>query len=396
MTTETITEWLAQMGFAPTVGAVIIAAVTIAAAAGVRFVGDKVALGLSRWSRLGIRTQLFDIIRGPLWVTVILAGALAEIQWLTPPAPVDFLVRGTALSGLAIIWMIALGRTLGLISSRLSGYYPDAGELFRLSENVGVFAIAAIGGLMIMGIWQINLTPLLASAGLIGIIVGLAAKDTLGNFFGGISVFLDKPFKRGDWIVLKPGERGKVIDIGLRSTRILTRDDVLITIPNSAIANSKIINESAPKRRMRVRVKISVLQGSDPDKVQEALLKIAEENDLVLSEPKPRVRFRGFGDTAFDFELLCWTANPKDKGRLIHQLNTAAVKEFIRSEISLVTPQRELFLYKSPNMGSVPKEERTDDVDDEEQAEQPKAIPFNARAKNQTEQRTERTEAPGP
>lgn len=396
MKTELITQWLEQMEVAPIVGAAIIAFVTVVATGLVRLLGDKVALALSRWSRLGIRTQLFDIIRGPLWVSVILVGALAEIQWLTPPPPVDFLVRGTALTGLAIIWMIALGRTLALISSRLSGYYPDAGELFRLSENVGVVAVAAIGGLMILGIWQINLTPLLASAGLIGIIVGLAAKDTLGNFFGGISVFLDKPFKRGDWIVLQPGERGKVIDIGLRSTRILTRDDVLITIPNSAIANSKIINESAPKRRMRVRVKISALQGSDPDKVQEALLKIAEENELVLSEPKPRVRFRGFGDTSFDFELLCWTANPKDKGKLIHQLNTAAVKEFIRIGISLVTPQREFFIYQIPNIGTVPKGERPHGADDRDQTKQTEATAFKSGGKNQTGQRTERTEVPGP
>jgi MscS family membrane protein len=74
--------------------------------------------------------------------------------------------------------------------------------------------------------------------------VALAAKETLSNFFGGVSVFLDQPFRTGDYIILDSGERGEVVDIGLRSTRILTRDDVQITIPNAIIANTKVINES--------------------------------------------------------------------------------------------------------------------------------------------------------
>ncbi len=99
---------------------------------------------------------------------------------------------------------------------------------------------------------------MLASAGIAGLIVGLAAKDSLANFFGSISVFLDRPFKPGDYIVLSSGGGGKVVDIGLRSTRILTRDDVLISVPNSVIVSTKIINESAPYPRMRVRIKVSV------------------------------------------------------------------------------------------------------------------------------------------
>ena len=133
-----------------------------------------------------------------------------------------------------------------------------------------------------MSVWGINLTPLLASAGIAGIIIGLAAKDTLANFFGGISLFLDKPFKHGDWIVLSSGERGRVVDIGLRSTRIVTRDDILIAVPNSVIISTKIINESAPAGAMRIRLKISVLQGSYPEKVQEALLTLLRRAELII------------------------------------------------------------------------------------------------------------------
>ena len=132
----------------------------------------------------------------------------------------------------------------------------------------------------------------------------------------------------------------------------MTRDDVLITIPNSLIVSTKIINESAPSRRMRVRVKVSVANTSDVDEVKDVLLKVAGDNSLVLPKPEPRIRFRGFGDGSLDYELLCWTAQPKDKGRLIHQLNTAVVKAFNEAGIALPSPQRDLYIRQVPHDAS--------------------------------------------
>ncbi|MBI5570310.1 MAG: mechanosensitive ion channel family protein [Desulfomonile tiedjei] len=346
MITDLVSEWLLGMGIAPLLGSAMIAVGTIIAAIAVRFLGDKISLALSRWSGLGIRTQLFDIIRVPMWMSVGLVGVLAEVHWLMPSAPVEFLVSGAAKTGLAIIWMIVLARTLRLVCSRLGGYYPNGAEMLRLIENIGMAFVGVMGGLLILALWEINVTPLLASAGIAGVIVALAAKDTLGNFFGGISVFLDRPFRVGDYIVLNTGERGKVVDIGMRSTRVLTRDDVLIAIPNSIIVNTKIVNESAPYPRMRVRIKISVAYDSDIDRVKEVLRDAAEANPLVLSEPHPRVRFRSFGDSWLEFELLCWTGYPKDKGRVIDKLNSEIFKQFIAEGIGFPFPARDVYVHQ--------------------------------------------------
>ena len=181
-------------------------------------VTGKVALAVSRWSGLGIRFQFFDIIRHPLWITVISYRSVTGSPVAYAARPSQLLNNRSGQDSSGHHMDDRPGKKpLGLVSSRLGGYYPGAKELFRLSENVGIAIIGVVGALMILAVWQINLTPLLASAGLAGIIVGLAAKDTLGNFFGGISVFLDRPFKPGDYIVLRSGERGKVVDIGLRS-----------------------------------------------------------------------------------------------------------------------------------------------------------------------------------
>ncbi len=190
----------------------------------------------------------------------------------------------------------------------------------------------------------LSLTAVFASAGIVGLGIALAARETLANFFGGISIFLDRPFKSGDYIVLDSGERGKVVEVGLRSTRILTRDDIQISIPNSLMTNTKVINESAPQPRFRVRIKVGVAYGTDVDKVEEVLLSVASHNNLVAFAPEPRVRFRNFGDSSLDFELLCWARQPEERGRLIHGLNHQIYKAFDDAGIQIQIPQRDIHL----------------------------------------------------
>jgi MscS family membrane protein len=136
-----------------------------------------------------------------------------------------------------------------------------------------------------------------------------------------------------------------VAEIGLRSTRIVTRDDVQVSIPNSVITNTKVINESAPEPRFRVRIKVGVAYGTDVDQVEEVLLSVAGDNPLVVTNPKPRVRFRIFGDSSLNFELLCWAHRPHDKGRITHQLNRAIYKAFDQSGIVIPFPQRDVYVH---------------------------------------------------
>lgn len=167
--------------------------------------------------------------------------------------------------------------------------------------------------------------------------MAFAAKDTIANFFGGISIFVDRPYKIGDYIVLDKGERGEVVEIGIRSTRIKTRDDILISIPNSIIANTKIINESVPIPKFRVRIPIGVAYGSDIDLVEKTLIEIASENENILQEPEPRVRFREFGESSLNFELLCWAKEPALRGLTVYN-------NFKKKGIKIPFPQRDIHI----------------------------------------------------
>jgi MscS family membrane protein len=222
-------------------------------------------------------------------------------------------------------------------------------NVFFLLKNIIRIAVLTLGILWCLAIWNVDLTPLFASAGIVGIAVALAAKDTLANFFGGVSIFIDRSFKVGDYIILDTGERGEVVDIGIRSTRIKTRDDILITIPNSILSNSKIINESAPVPRFRIRVPVGVAYESDLEKVEKILVEVARSNSLVSNLPEPRARLRLFADSSINFELLCWVNNPRDKGLATHQLLSAIYKKFEEEAISIPFPQNDVHLFPAKN-----------------------------------------------
>ena len=214
-----------------------------------------------------------------------------------------------------------------------------------LFNNLGKIAIGLFGVYFIFLSWGININGILASAGVLGVVLGLAAKDTVSNFFAGIFLLADAPFKEGDYILLETGERGYVTQMGLRSTRFMTRDDIEITIPNSVIATSKIVNESGgPKEIERVRITMLIAYGSNIDKAKKVLTDIASKNSNVLDNPVPRVRFREFADHGMRLQLLFWIEKPESRGRTVDAINTEIYEEFSRNNILIPYPTMEVLL----------------------------------------------------
>lgn len=125
-----------------------------------------------------------------------------------------------------MLWGAAAFRLSGLLFKDVAGRLVDVtglgGELIPLFDNLVKILIVGAALMMFLSLWGIDITPLLATAGIAGLAVAFAAKDTVANFFGGISVFMDRPYKIGDYIILDSGERGEVVAIGIRSTRIKT------------------------------------------------------------------------------------------------------------------------------------------------------------------------------
>jgi len=206
-----------------------------------------------------------------------------------------------------------------------------------------------VGSYLLLLIWGINPLGWLASAGIVGIAIGFAAQDTLANVFSGFFIVADAPYKIGDYITLDTGERGLVSRIGLRSTRLLTRDDVEITIPNGVIASAKIVNESGgPYLKIRVPIAFGVAYGSDVDQVSEVIQTIAESHPSVCEQPKPMVRMRAFGASSLDFDLLVWIEDPQYKGSISHDLLVEIYKAFGREGIEIPYSKQDLYIKQLP------------------------------------------------
>jgi MscS family membrane protein len=309
---------------------------------------DKVLKRFAARTSIGFDDQIIETLHGPLVWSLFLLGVQHALVLRPMEQPWQTVLPAGCKTLILFIWIFASIRLVNRLADRNLGRVLTRGkignDLFLLLKNILRVVIVASGLLWLLSIWKVDLTPLFASAGIAGIAVALAAKDTLANFFGGISIFADNTFKVGDFIVLDSGERGEVVEIGIRSTRIKTRDDILITIPNSILANSKIINESAPLPRFRIRVPVGVAYGSNLVEVEEILLGVAEANTNVVREPAPRIRVRRFGESSVDFELLCWVDDPSQRGREIHNLLKAIYQAFGDRHVSIPFPQRDVHL----------------------------------------------------
>jgi len=296
--------------------------------------------------------QLVSLVHRPVFLSFVLLGlGLATRRIGLPEAPL-FITVGILKTIAIFVWYSTLGSLLGLIV-RVLGRNADTKVLqtgmLSLIHNVMKMVLLALTGYFIFLAWRIDVTAWLASAGIVGLALSFAAKDTLSNLFAGVSIIMDAPYKTGDFIILDSGERGVVTEIGLRSTRLLTRDDIEITVPNGIIGNGKIINEAGgPSEKHRIRVAVGVAYGSDIDHVIETLQKVATDNADIVADPAPRVRFRLFGDSSLNFELLGWIAQPIDRGRVMHELNCAIYKAFHDNGIEIPFPQRDLHIRTMP------------------------------------------------
>jgi small-conductance mechanosensitive channel len=201
--------------------------------------------------------------------------------------------------------------------------------------------------ILALNIWTVDVRPFVASAGLMGAVVALAGKDLFANLFGGISIFLDKSYRIGDYVVVDEAHRGEVIHIGMRSTKIRTRDNILVTVPNSVMVTNTIINETGIHPELRIRIGLKVLNEENLDEIEEKLTAVAKNHPEVLAtdeEHEPRVRYRSFGDSGMELELLCYISKPVDRGRIMHEIIKDMHREMKRSRIRLPYAQRDVNL----------------------------------------------------
>jgi MscS family membrane protein len=317
-----------------------------------RFISAALSNLVAR-TRFKFDDHLIDHLHNPVFTSVILIGAALAVNLLKIEGSFESIIFSVLLTIAYFVWTIFLIRVTRSVLRNIAGndqhvavLHPQTLPLF---ENIVFITIIVLAVYIIFTAWNVDMTAWLASAGIVGIAVGFAAKDTLANLFSGVFIMADAPYKIGDFIVLESGQRGEITHIGIRSTRLMTRDDIEVTVPNSVMGNTMIINESGgPAERFRIRVVVGVAYGSDIDKVREVLMDIALTDEAVCEDPEPRVRFRTFGASSLDFELLCWIDQPILRGRVIDALNCKVYKRFIEEKIEIPYSKHDLYIKEMP------------------------------------------------
>ena len=306
--------------------------------------------------------HLIDYLTAPVVQTTVILALVAALKSFGFDESVDrFLVR-SLFTLLLVFWGRAWFRAITLAinfiaqdTERYKLFQPRTRPLFEIGVKLFLFGVLMW---LFMLLWNIDGTAWLASAGVIGIAVGFAARDTLANLISGVSIIADAPYKLGDYIVLDTGERGVVTELGMRSTRLLTRDDVEISIPNAVMGNAKITNESGgPAVEHRIRIPVGVSYGTLPEKVVEVLEGIARDDDMVLDLPAPRARMRAFGSSSLDFELLSWIKYPEQRGLVAHRILMEIDRRFREEGITIPFPQQDVHIRSMPDSGEQPPDQ---------------------------------------
>jgi len=218
-------------------------------------------------------------------------------------------------------------------------------ESLPLFDKLSGTIIYFIALTMILPVLGKDISGLLATAGVASLAVAFAAQETLANLISGFSILVDKPFRPGDRIELADGLTGDVVDIGLRTTRILSFDNTLIIIPNTQISGARIINHSYPDDKVKIRPRVTVSYDTDIDRAKELLYRVCKNHPKVLTEPEPAVYFTEFGDSALHLTAICWIADYKDRFQTLDEINIEIKKGFDRERIEIPYPQRVVHLH---------------------------------------------------
>ncbi len=212
------------------------------------------------------------------------------------------------------------------------------GDVMSIYQIIKYLLIGIIV-IMIMSSLGINTTILWTSSAALMVGVGFGLQNIFKDILSGVLILFGKVIRVGD--IVEVGDvLGKVLDINLRTSRVITRDDVNMIVPNSKFIEENVINWTLDFTRVRIDLKIGVAYGSDVEKVKEILLKAASESDKILPSPKPTVNFADFGDSSLDFKLLFWTKEVFRKEFVLSDLRFKIDQEFRKENITIPFPQR--------------------------------------------------------
>ena len=316
----------------------------------VYYIGPLLISYIAKFMKIN-KEKSMNLFQIPLLISIVLSSIWYSIHTSSYYHIVESWYTPVILTILLIFWIRGIIDFGKYILRKTIKQEKENHNIIPIIENIWVF-IAIISMIFsVLHVWEINVKPFLASAGIAGVIIGFAARDTLENFFGGIALYADQTYYIGDFIELDESTRGWVREISIRSTVIHTLDGDSVTIPNSKLHKSIIKNKSHPKNAFRTSIDIGVSYDSDTDKVHDILEETMDEiinndDNLVLDNPRHQVHLREFSDSAITFEIFVWIKLPNQKPTIENLINKRIYAALNKEGIKIPYPQRTLHFEK--------------------------------------------------
>ncbi len=294
--------------------------------------------------------RILKIIGGPVIAFIFFYGFIQSMQ-VFPDVPdwfMDALLRVYALVVSFLVVYIAykvfkaVFMPLGMEYSKKTDTELDD-VLIPLIDKLGGVLIIIFGLFWIASTQGVNVTVFIAGFGIVGLVIAFAMQDTLANFFAGIFILTDRPFKVGDTILIE-GDYCRVEKIGLRTTWLYNRfDHDIVIFPNKEMAGNKIVNLTEPDNKFKAKVAVGVAYGTDLDKAMGIMVEsIKKQPGVILDDPDREafVRFQEFGDSSLNLKVTAWIHDIFDQWKIAHDTRLEINRRFEEEGIEIPFPQR--------------------------------------------------------
>lgn len=302
---------------------------------------EMYALGLALW-------QQDENVLQRLWRWTEPLRNYVNFKWAL--GNFEFSVASIVISIVIMLVAVFVSRYLrAFIEGRMARHkHLDPGVQFTILRLVHYF-IVAVGVVVAMKIaFAADFTSLAVVFTALSVGIGFGLQFIAGDIAAGFIILFERPIRVGDFITIA-GPDGKLADgrvwgINLRTTVLMTNDNVASIVPNSKIVNRTFLNWTFRERRTRIGIAVGVSYDADVDHVTRTLIRAAEGVQFVLEEPKPSVQFLEFGDSSLNFRLLVWTEKPRRHPSIRSEINYRIRRLFVEEGIEIPFPQRDVRL----------------------------------------------------
>ncbi|MFO7618989.1 MAG: mechanosensitive ion channel family protein [Thermoplasmata archaeon] len=312
------------------------------------FILDPIVKQFTKRTKTNLDDEILTIIKGPVFWLILAYGVVSSLGVLDFPW-VFINAMNLLFSSLAIIllgWVVF--KVFKDVLLFWGKKYSEKTEttmddvMLPLFENLGMVVIVVVAVILVLNLLGVDVTMLVAGMGVMGLVIAFAAQDTLGNFISGMFLLTDRPFKVGDLVLMENGDYCRVEKIGMRSTKLYnTFAHDMIILPNSKIANERVINLTEPDSKIKFNVVIGVDYSTDIPKAKGIIQDVVDKHPDIVHEDgrKPIVRLVDFGDHALMLKIFAWVHNLDNQWRVAAEIREEVLLRFRDQGIGIPFPQ---------------------------------------------------------